>query len=295
MTQEDKALVDRYLENSLTGIDLKNFIDRLESDENFKKEVSFQRILIEGIQYSETRRQILVVKNSISYRKALVPLALKLIFTFLFITLGGIVVWNFFDPDTSGRKSNSFSFDFFHKQKDSTLTESKDFELKKNKKTVLTPLIIYPEEKKNQAQPQLRDDTLAKTDTTDIIVKKDQLLISVTMKAIEIDKPNTTEERSTASIQKSTVDKLNPAAGLPENKEGKSNFYIVEFWVSPVNYKGYKLVDEKLILFGIEEPDAVQLISEKNKLMMKYGEDYYNLLPTDEFQSLAKVNESVAH
>ena len=58
-----------------------------------------------------------------------------------------------------------------------------------------------------------------------------------------------------------------------------------------MNYKGYKLINDKLILFGIEEPDAVKLYSKENKLWMKYGQDFYFLEPSEDFGSLIKTNE----
>ena len=61
--------------------------------------------------------------------------------------------------------------------------------------------------------------------------------------------------------------------------------------MSPVNYRGYKLINEKIILFGIEEPDAVQLFSKEEKLWMKYGQTFYCLEHSDNFESFVPTSE----
>ena len=115
MKQEEKILIDRYLENSLTGIELKEFLDRLENDVKFRNEVSFQNLLIEGIQLAEDKRLIDSIEKFISYRKPAIPTALKLIVTFFIITIGGIILWNYIGPDSVGKKHNYFSLDYFRK------------------------------------------------------------------------------------------------------------------------------------------------------------------------------------
>lgn len=293
MTQEGKLLIDRYLENSLTGLELKEFLDNLESDERFRKEVSFHNILIEGIQYAEDKRHIAFIEEFIGYRKPIVPFALKLIFTFLVITTGGIVIWNYIDPDSTGKKHNYFSLDFFRKaNEDKTGTLVAENGTPKNKK-IEQKFFTNQADSSNYTEDNALVETniLNQSDNTEIVVKKDQLLVNITLKSIDINGQNSKEDNPESSIAKNTADKLNPSGGLPESENKKTENYNVEFWVSPVNYKGYKLIHDKLILFGIEEPDAVQLYSKENMLWMKYGQDFYTLEPSDDFESLIKLTE----
>ena len=92
----------------------------METNTKFRKEVSFQNILIEGIQHAEEKRLITSIQKVISYRKPVVPFALKLIFTFLIITIGGIILWNYIDPGTTGKKHNYFSLDYFRRNNSDT-------------------------------------------------------------------------------------------------------------------------------------------------------------------------------
>ena len=127
MIQEEKLLIDRFLENSLTGFALQEFLDKLESDDEFKKHVSFQNLLIEGIQETEDKRLKTSIENFIDYKKTFIPYALKLIIVFLIITGGGITLWNYIDPDSAEKKQNYFTLNFFRStNKDSAVVNKSD-------------------------------------------------------------------------------------------------------------------------------------------------------------------------
>ncbi len=64
------------------------------------------------------------------------------------------------------------------------------------------------------------------------------------------------------------------------SKEG----LLVEFWRSPVNFKGYRLSRQKLILFGIFEYDSLSFhYHEEEVLIMKYKRNNYTLRCGNEF------------
>ncbi len=293
MKQEEKILIDRYLENSLTGIELKEFLDRLENDVKFRNEVSFQNLLIEGIQLAEDKRQIDSIEKFISYRKPAIPTALKLIVTFFIITIGGIVLWNYIGPDSADKKHNYFSLDYFRKNKTDTIDAgSKGNAQSINKKPLTKNVTSQVEGVSDKKEVPVSNSSLTDlSDSMEIVVKKDQLLISINLQAEDLNQVKADVEKNESSIAKSTVEKLNPSGGLPEIDERSTIEFMVEFWVSPVNYKGYKLIDNRLILFGIEEPDAVRLFSKNGKLWMKYGQDYFSLVQTENFESLIKSSE----
>ena len=92
MTTQERSLIDRYIDNSLSGVELKEFMDKLDSDENFRKSVSFHNLLIESIQVAEDNRVEKSIVEKIGYKKPLIPTGLKLIITFLFITGTGIIL-----------------------------------------------------------------------------------------------------------------------------------------------------------------------------------------------------------
>jgi hypothetical protein len=61
----------------------------------------------------------------------------------------------------------------------------------------------------------------------------------------------------------------------------------VEFWRSPVNYSGYKLSNNTLVLFGIYEYTQIRLqYMSTGLLRLKYHEKIYDLKCTEEFNAL---------
>lgn len=105
----------------------------------------------------------------------------------------------------------------------------------------------------------------------DIVVAKDELLH---VRNIKI-------EGSPAVKTGKNLDSL-----LINDKTAKSNANIlkVEFWRSPINYRGYLLTDTKLVLYGIYIYEDVSLEIRNNKLYMLYQNNYYLLEKNDDFQ-----------
>jgi hypothetical protein len=291
MNIEEKQLIDRYLQNKLTGFELKSFHDRMESDSNFRKKISFHNLLIECIQESENKRVNSSIQNYIGYKKPAVPFALKLIVTFFIVTLSGIVLWNYLGPSSTGNKHNYFSLDFLKKKKglesNQVPVESKeDSEISSNQVKIAPAKNTVDGFDEHYENPSADTNNLYTENGEDIVVKKDQMLVSIYLKPIAMEIDSLGKNDTNIAGTKTVSDMLNPSADLPEDNVSKSENYLVEFWVSPVNYTGYKLSENRLILFGIEEPDAVELYSGKNKMWMKYDHKFYNLERNDQFVSL---------
>jgi|GEM_PF-1016041 len=72
-----------------------------------------------------------------------------------------------------------------------------------------------------------------------------------------------------------------------------ANQLRVEFWKSPINYKGYKLSKEKLVLFGIYEYEDAALEIHKQQLYLRNKNNAYLLKNANDFQPLipAKSND----
>lgn len=280
--EEERLLIDRYLSNSLSGTELKDFMDRLESDADFRNEVSFQNLIAEAIRHADQQRMETAIIEAINYKKPLVPLGLRLIVLFLLITVSGILLWQF-SGTTDGIKKPKLSFNIFTKK-----TAEKTAVKSGSKKEIAVVPDTAAVTEEIPGEPVVEADSLGSMNLSEeeVIVKKDQLLMTVPMKPIPLDEADSEQ----SSLAQSAADKLNPAAGLPD--ETAIQEYQVEFWISPVNYRGYKLANDKLILFGIEEPDAVRLYTFSNNLLMKYGKDYYKLQPVSDFVSFLIMKEN---
>jgi len=308
ISPEIRMWIDRYLNGQLSGSDLQDFMQRLESDNSFQQEVSFQNLLVEGIRQAADQELIDRVVTDIGYRKPRFPLGLKLIVTFVILTTGGIILWNYAGPDRATPFADKLAFAFLKKQKDLGQSEKKNATKQKaehatseeiSKSNVKIADETQAEESDVVSNPQVKtesDSSAANSEITspEFVVKKDQLLISAIIPVVEkgtTDKSGKTENAN-GSLSQSTTDKLNPEAGLVDNDSKPADKMETEFWVSPVNYQGYKMAKNKLVLYGIEEPDAVKLFRYNETLYMRYGNDIYKLVPVEEYASYHKIKET---
>jgi hypothetical protein len=116
-----------------------------------------------------------------------------------------------------------------------------------------------------------------------IVVTKDEMITSRMVNIIG-EVPSDNEQYELDSI-------------LTENyktKRKSPDMLRVEFWRSPLNYKGYKMDDNKLVVFGLLEVNNLSLLGHNNQLFIKYNKDYYSIDYTDNFKPFNQVrNESI--
>ena len=294
LKEEERILVDRYLANEMSGVELQDFLDRLENDVAFRHEVVIQNFVVDAIKDYDDKRILSRLEEAIDYRKSFLPFGLKMILLFLFITVAGIILWDYIGQSPTRNTNHLFTFNFFKKaskekeknKTESVTAQSKSVVAEKELPVSVTDSSTTEEEESQQVQAS--DDSALVQNAEEVVVKKDQLLVSHSIKALPLDEKKAEDK---ASMAQSTADKLNPAAGLPDEEKGTDS-YMVEFWISPVNYRGYKLMNDRLVLFGIDEPDAIRLFVYNKNLLMKYGKDYFRLQPTGEFISLNQVKET---
>ena len=114
-----------------------------------------------------------------------------------------------------------------------------------------------------------------------IVVKRDELLMTRMIRVIGMS--DTTDQHGAYLDSLLTNDKM--------SKHLPSNLYRVEFWRSPVNYSGYKLVRNRMIIYGIYDPDNVTLEFINRRLYLRNQNSYYLVEPTENFRSLNAVRK----
>jgi len=66
----------------------------------------------------------------------------------------------------------------------------------------------------------------------------------------------------------------------------------VEFWRSPINYKGYRFSSKKLLLFGLPDNNVDAVIQLDGNWYLKDGSRYYKLERDDKFNSYIAVTDT---
>ncbi len=119
-------------------------------------------------------------------------------------------------------------------------------------------------------------------DPEEIIVKKDEMINSKTQEIINLN-----------PIAKTNISKdslLHKVSGINEGKEAKP-FLNIEFWQSPLNYKGYKMSKYKLIIYGINPTDPFKLFKIDESVYLKSNSSIYKLDYTFEFKPYEKITD----
>lgn len=130
-----------------------------------------------------------------------------------------------------------------------------------------------------------KPDTLSSTfvATDDIIVKKDELL---SVKTLEVFNMNPTAQKPSA---KDSL--LQKVSGIKDDRNTGKQMFNVEFWQSPLNYKGYKMSKYKIVLYGINSAEGLKLFKLDEMIYMKYQSAVYKFDYTGDFRQYDRITD----
>lgn len=168
--------------------------------------------------------------------------------------------------------------------------EKKDEELEKLKQEMDKPSKPAKNKKStssgSSAETQVSNDTVAGGDSTlpvvfnneaggdEIVIRKDELLGQKTLGITSLDQP---------AVPDSVSGK--PAADHPQG------YLTVEFWKSPLNYRGYKFSRNKLVIFGLEVNELEGVFKSGNSTYLKSAIGFFRIEPSSDFRQLERVTD----
>lgn len=110
--------------------------------------------------------------------------------------------------------------------------------------------------------------------TTPFRLAQDRLLHTKTIRIESTSAKATSAERR--------LDTLIGRPGQPRNGQ----IYFIEFWESPLNYVGYKMGKNKVILYGLRSYEMVSLAQYQGKIYLRYHNEYFPLEITNTYKPL---------
>jgi len=110
----------------------------------------------------------------------------------------------------------------------------------------------------------------------EIIVKKDELVGQRTLAVTDLD----------AAPKDTALEKL---SGI---REPQLKTMQVEFWRSPLNYRGYKMSRNKLVLFGTEPADEVSLYKSGDEMYLRNPQGVFRIQPGGDFRQAERVTDA---
>ena len=117
---------------------------------------------------------------------------------------------------------------------------------------------------------------------TDIVVKKDELISTKTLEVINLNPVSASTKTKDSLLQK--------VSGIVDDKNAKQLFNI-EFWQSPINYKGYKMSKYKIVLYGIASADAIKVFKTDDAIYLKNQATVYKLDYASELRGYERIND----
>lgn len=134
----------------------------------------------------------------------------------------------------------------------------------------------------NNQNDSLLNDSAGIYNEENIVVKKDELISARTVDMQVI--------KGTKDIVPGNSDSLlNKISGV--KKETPVTSYKVEFWMSPLNYKGYKMLKNKIILYGINPAEPVKFYKLDGVVYCRTSSLLYKLDYSPEFRYFEVVTD----
>jgi hypothetical protein len=84
---------------------------------------------------------------------------------------------------------------------------------------------------------------------------------------------------------------LEKISGIKNQKNTFASFEV-EFWQSPINYKGYKMSKGKIMLFGVDPNEEIKLFHMEDAIFIKRNQSVFRLYFTDEYRQFEKVTDA---
>ena len=116
----------------------------------------------------------------------------------------------------------------------------------------------------------------------DVVVRKDELIF---VKDIEVVSLNHEADH----VRSAKDSALKQISGVREDAPAMS--CKIEFWKSPLNYKGYKMAKNKIVLYGIDLSDGLKLFRLDNAIYLRHLSVLYKLEFSGDFRQMEKISD----
>ena len=123
---------------------------------------------------------------------------------------------------------------------------------------------------------------LENPNSENLIVRKDELLSTKTVDVINLN-PVAKLTAKDSLLQK--------VSGIKDDKSYYKQFLNIEFWSSPLNYKGYKMSKYKLVVYGIASAEGIKLYNLDEVIYLKSASFVYRLDSSGDFKPYERITD----
>ena len=145
--------------------------------------------------------------------------------------------------------------------------------------------------KNSPSQGDIKSSATTKADVSSAPVKDDSDIVVMTNELISV-LPVRLRNKDTNAVSKTSQTTDSAIASMSEVTEAKqASDYRIEFWKSPLNYKGYKMSMGKIVLYGIDPDIPVNLTLEGGVYYLQVSHGFYHVDFTDDYKPFEKVTD----
>lgn len=151
----------------------------------------------------------------------------------------------------------------------------------KEKKEVQPKKVETQPEKKSPvvSMNNVTDSSYTSSETYRVLKEELQSVKNIYVKVLTPKEKTSSKDSLIASLAGITV---------PDDKE----FFMIEFWKTPLNSKGYKMTRSRLLIYGYNEGSDLQLVKADDKYYLKNNNVIYSVTYSAEFKPLERANEA---
>jgi hypothetical protein len=162
-----------------------------------------------------------------------------------------------------------------------------------NKNGARTPVVMQSNVLKHDtaaAKTKDDDDSLnGGIDSTVVIQSHDSNIVVMTNQLVSV-KTLPLKNIDSLMVDKATAKSDSMIASMSNIDEDKDPaLYRIEFWQSPLNFKGYKMSKGKIVLYGINSTAALRLVKWDDSYYLLSSQSVYKVSYTDDFKPFEKV------
>ncbi len=130
---------------------------------------------------------------------------------------------------------------------------------------------------------QLKDTAIvSNVPAEEIVVRKDELVATKTIEVINLN------PLSHANHKDSLLQKV---SGIKDDRASSKQYFNIEIWQSPLNYKGYKMTKYKISLYGVLSADALKVYAIDDDIYLKNSSTVYKLENSSDFRAYEHITD----
>ncbi len=142
-----------------------------------------------------------------------------------------------------------------------------------------------------KSKTKLEDDnSIDNIDSSVVIEGRDSNIVVMTNQLVSVKSLPLKKMDSLTNVQKANH-RSDSAIASMSNVESENDpaYYRIEFWQSPLNFKGYKMSKGKIVLYGINSNGAMRLVKWDDSYYLMANQSVYKVVYTDDYKPFEKV------